>query len=276
MEGEEDKRAGADATFLSVNHLDKASRRALIKVLAEHARILPTRGDVLAQFPDFVTALGGMQAARLFLASRLAPGDLTISAHGGRVIIEGSASSENIRFSRGWRGNAIGEPIEIGSIVESKKPGYTGERSPIEASGSSGVPDGEPSGNIDSLADHLPEQARAPFKQRVWSDFEAARTIAERGAAAGLSALQIAAAIENDTLVDRLVRFHKGLREVELPEGGFTTPSRQRREQPLGKPFTTCKRVRRRSGCRLRKKPEQIREAGTHGQRLLPVPHGNR
>jgi hypothetical protein len=119
MKGEEDNSAGTDATFLSVTHLDKASRRALAKVLAEYARVLPTRDDIMAQFPDFVTALGGMQTARSFLAARRASGDMTISAQRGKVIVTGSANHEGIQFWQGWRGNAIGEPIEIGGIGES-------------------------------------------------------------------------------------------------------------------------------------------------------------
>jgi ankyrin repeat protein len=123
-------------------------------------------------------------------------------------------------------------------------------------------PMGEPpTEDIERLAGHLPEGARTSFKQRVSDDFKAAATIAERGAAAGLSATQIAAAIADDTLVDRFVRFQKGLREIELPEGGFTRKEEAQAAAAFAKTFHDLQESEAVFGLLLTDKPPEVSQA---------------
>jgi hypothetical protein len=120
---------------------------------------------------------------------------------------------------------------------------------------------GEPSRDIDRLAAHLPEFARVPFKERVQAAFNAAATIAERGATAGLSGTQIAAAIADNTLIDRLVRFQKWQREIELPECGFTTKQQAQAGAAFAKTFHDLQESE--AACRfpITEKPDQVRDA---------------
>jgi hypothetical protein len=122
-------------------------------------------------------------------------------------------------------------------------------------------PMGEPSDEINRLAAHLPAAARAPFKERVWRDFEAAAAIAERGASAGLSASQIAVAIEDDTLIDRVARFGKRLREIKLPKGGFSTKEDAQAAGAFAKAFRDLQERETELGLPIREKPEAVNEA---------------
>jgi tetratricopeptide (TPR) repeat protein len=148
--------------------------------------------------------------------------------------------------------------ITVGKIYDSD---HTVETPPSKPAVIQPSSMGEPSEDIERLAGHLPEGARAPFKQRVSEDFEAAATIAERGTAAGLSAIQIAIAIADETLVDRLVRFQKGLREIELPEGGFATKEQAQAAAAFAKTFHDLQESEAAFGLPLTDKPHEVSQA---------------